>query len=295
MTFGQKIKKLRTDAKLTQKDLAEKMNVSFQTVSKWESDLNEPDISNIKELAKIFNCSFEYLLGDDEDEAETTEVEEEVQKIEEPEVVTTPVRIRIGECRDCHKVLYEGDIVHHIERKSEYGIKELIILCDSCFQKKGREIDKRTAEVYDSIKKDQISKKRVREDSTVLTWAIVIAILGFIGVLIASIINRETLGIGWTIALPILTAYALLADIYCIFSGSWIGELFLEVASWSIKFPGIIFSFSLDGLKFLIMMKLLFWVLGVLIGIGAFLLALTLSTFFSFICFPFILIYNRNK
>lgn len=58
MTFGQKIKKLRTESNLTQKDLADKMNVTFQTVSKWENDTNEPDITNIKELAKIFNCSY---------------------------------------------------------------------------------------------------------------------------------------------------------------------------------------------------------------------------------------------
>lgn len=48
MTFGQKIKKLRTESNLTQKDLADKMNVTFQTVSKWENDTNEPDITNIK-------------------------------------------------------------------------------------------------------------------------------------------------------------------------------------------------------------------------------------------------------
>ena len=53
MTFGQKIKKLRTESNLTQKDLADKMNVTFQTVSKWENDTNEPDITNIKELAKF--------------------------------------------------------------------------------------------------------------------------------------------------------------------------------------------------------------------------------------------------
>ena len=44
MTLGQKIKKFRNEKKLTQKDIAEQLNVSFQTVSKWENDENEPDI-----------------------------------------------------------------------------------------------------------------------------------------------------------------------------------------------------------------------------------------------------------
>ena len=57
MTLGQKLKKLRTDKGLTQKDLAEQLHVTFQTVSKWENDENEPDISTLKELAKLYDVS----------------------------------------------------------------------------------------------------------------------------------------------------------------------------------------------------------------------------------------------
>lgn len=295
MTFGQKIKKLRIEANLTQKDVAEKMNVSFQTVSKWESDLNEPDIYNIKELAKIFNCSYEYLFGDQEDKT-TASINQELGEIkDEPVVIATPAKTKIGNCCDCNKELFESDLIHHVERKSSSGIKEMVCVCDSCFKKHEDEINKRKAEVYKETKKITSSKSKIREDSKVLTWSIVIAVLGFIGVLIASIINYQTLGIGWTIGLPIFTAYALLADVYCIFTGSWISDVFLGVASWSIRFPGIIFSFDLDGLMFLIVMKILFWILGVAIGIGVFLLALFLSTIFSVICFPFLFIYNRSK
>ena len=48
MTLGQKLKKLRTDKGLTQKDLADQLHVTFQTVSKWESDINEPAFSTLK-------------------------------------------------------------------------------------------------------------------------------------------------------------------------------------------------------------------------------------------------------
>lgn len=95
MTFGQKIRKLRNEAGLTQKELAEELNVTFQTVSKWESDVNEPDISNIKQLAKIFHCSVEFLFSDDDsgdpkkvDNSETTSLvsttpieEKDVEKV----------------------------------------------------------------------------------------------------------------------------------------------------------------------------------------------------------------------
>lgn len=52
MTLGQKIKKFRNEKKLTQKDIAEQLNVSFQTVSKWENDENEPDIYTLKNYRK---------------------------------------------------------------------------------------------------------------------------------------------------------------------------------------------------------------------------------------------------
>ena len=61
MTLGQKIKKLRTEKGLTQKDLADQLHVTFQTVSKWESGTNEPDIATLKELSKFFGCSFDFL------------------------------------------------------------------------------------------------------------------------------------------------------------------------------------------------------------------------------------------
>ena len=68
MTLGQKLKKLRTEKGLTQKNLADQLNVTFQTVSKWESDINEPDIATLKELAKFYGCTYDYLLNEEEEE-----------------------------------------------------------------------------------------------------------------------------------------------------------------------------------------------------------------------------------
>ena len=68
MTLGQKLKELRSLKGLTQKELADKLHVSFQTVSKWEKDENEPDIVTLKQLAKLFGCSVDSLLGGNEEE-----------------------------------------------------------------------------------------------------------------------------------------------------------------------------------------------------------------------------------
>ena len=67
ITLGEKIKNSRKAAGLTQEQLAEKLNVSRQAITKWESDKGIPDISNIKMLAKTLNVSIDYLLDDGTD------------------------------------------------------------------------------------------------------------------------------------------------------------------------------------------------------------------------------------
>ena len=63
MSLGKNIKKLRKESYLTQEELAEKLNVTFQAVSKWENETGMPDISQIIPLAKIFGISTDELFG----------------------------------------------------------------------------------------------------------------------------------------------------------------------------------------------------------------------------------------
>lgn len=64
MKFGSNLKKLRKSKKLSQEDLAEKMNVSRQSVSKWETGDAYPEMNNILELCKIFHCNINELVND---------------------------------------------------------------------------------------------------------------------------------------------------------------------------------------------------------------------------------------
>jgi len=57
------IKELREQQGMTQKELAEKMQVSFQTISKWENGVNMPDITHIPRLAEVFSVSADVILG----------------------------------------------------------------------------------------------------------------------------------------------------------------------------------------------------------------------------------------
>ena len=62
MTIAEKIKQLRKDNSMTQEDLAEKLNVSRQTISKWETSVTIPDANNIVAISKLFNITTDELL-----------------------------------------------------------------------------------------------------------------------------------------------------------------------------------------------------------------------------------------
>lgn len=66
MTFGEKIKKLRTENNLTQEQLANKLYVTRTAVSKWETDRGLPAIDTLKEIAELFNVSLDGLISDDD-------------------------------------------------------------------------------------------------------------------------------------------------------------------------------------------------------------------------------------
>lgn len=60
---GKKIKQLRMDAGMTQKQLAALLGKSESAVRMWELDRNEPDITALLLMSKIFECSIDFLLG----------------------------------------------------------------------------------------------------------------------------------------------------------------------------------------------------------------------------------------
>ncbi|MCL2406886.1 MAG: helix-turn-helix transcriptional regulator [Defluviitaleaceae bacterium] len=62
-TIGQTIRKLRKERNFTQEELAEQLNVTYQAVSKWETGLGMPDISQIVPLASVFGVSTDVLFG----------------------------------------------------------------------------------------------------------------------------------------------------------------------------------------------------------------------------------------
>ena len=293
MTLGQKIKKLRIEKGLTQKDLADQVHVTFQTVSKWEKDENEPDVSTLRELAKLFGCSMDYLLSEDETETPEEVVEEPVVATVEP--VTKTIIIHQKElhvCERCKKDIPEDELEmeqvctrpagrgHSATYRQAYYHKS----CLAELRKERAEADRRAK-----------AAKAARSKKLSFGWGIaggVVALVITLLILLLTPACKEAVHPAIAVLLSILAGYGIFAMLYCIISGSYIGEVFVWCAGLSIKFPGLIFSWDLEGFAWLIAMKILFAVLGFLIGVFALLFAIALSAALGMVSFPFVLIHN---
>lgn len=66
MDLGKKIIEMRKNAKLSQEQLAEKLNVTRQTISNWENGKFYPDIDALVKISKCFNISLDDLLNYDD-------------------------------------------------------------------------------------------------------------------------------------------------------------------------------------------------------------------------------------
>ena len=76
-TLGKRIATLRKEKNLKQDDLAQKLNISPQAISKWENDLTCPDISILPELSSILGVSIDELLtGKKEETVKMVPIEE---------------------------------------------------------------------------------------------------------------------------------------------------------------------------------------------------------------------------
>ena len=63
--FGRKLKELRFKNDITQSVFAKMLGVSQQAVGGWEKDIAYPNIDTLKQIAKYFNVSIDYLLDND--------------------------------------------------------------------------------------------------------------------------------------------------------------------------------------------------------------------------------------
>lgn len=293
MTLGYKLKKLRNEKELTQKDLADQLHVSFQTVSKWENDENEPDITTLRELAKLFEVSVDYLISEDESLPKKDEAKETEEKMEEEQSTPIIIKKELHVCSKCGNRIQEDELaqeqiphhkrtgrITHTTYSTNYYHK-------SCLEQVQKE--RATAK----IRAAQARAKRAKKLS--FGWGIAGGVVALTIALLVFLLQptlQQSVHPALAVLYSVLIGYGIFAMLYCIISGSYIGDVFVWCAGLSIKFPGLIFSWSLEGFAWLIAMKILFAILGFLIGVLALIFAIFLSAALGSVSFPFVLIHN---
>lgn len=275
--LGQKIKNLRIENSLTQKDLAEKLYVTAQAVSRWENDEVEPSIATLTEMAKIFNVSVSELL---EEEQKQENVAKEEAVVTEAVVAESANKVVLAVCEHCNKPIYNAiDIV----RKTEYYGKSAVkkVICKNCDKKQKEEEYKR--KVYYGL--DQRKKSFV--------WGGVFSSLITLIALIATLFLEQSTVV---VLLSVLGGVLFFPFISCLYlKNNFIEDVITAVASWSIRFPGLIFTLDLDGIIWFLSVKLLFGVLSFFISACCFTLAVVLGWFLSIFAYPFAIVKNiRN-
>ena len=94
MTIGERITALRKEKEISQTELAKRMNVSRQAVSKWEQGISSPDTERLIQLAEILGTEVEYLATGVHPEPGSVvlNVVETVERVEEKVVVKEVIR-----------------------------------------------------------------------------------------------------------------------------------------------------------------------------------------------------------
>lgn len=281
------IKSLRQQKGMTQKQLADELHVTPQAVSRWENGEVEPSVSAIGEMAKIFDVTYDELMRGkeetlpEEEIAATTEQSAandnkanyapnaDTQPDQPKKIVYVEAKPVLAVCEICNKPIYDGSEIVRKAHNHE-------CICASCAQQLDR---KQKQEMIEYAEKQRLL-------SYVLGTVISIAALG------------AGLYFGIKNSVPTLAIVAIVIGGICAFTftscvclrNNFIEDLFWDVAEWGcVKFPGLIFSFDLDGFLWLIGMKILFWLIGLSLGILATIAALALCLPISLFVYPFAL------
>lgn len=118
MNIGEKLYELRKSKNLSQEEVAEKLNVTRQTVSKWETNQSTPDLDKIVPLCKLFEIGTEELL---------TGVSQKQEK-EEKILTKQEVKIENAKMVSSSVLLYVLSLISVIVLEGMFAIKDEIVV-----------------------------------------------------------------------------------------------------------------------------------------------------------------------
>lgn len=217
--------------------------------------------------------------------------EKKVAPIIQERVIVKQAKPVLAVCEKCNRPIYNSNEIHRVEevtyiRKGKRQEKETkrVVLCESC-NKKRVEKERREKELAERQRRHKIVKKRIHS----IIWPLLIIIVGVL-ISIPSFQDGNTLNGVYTILGGLLIAIFVATYIL---HNTFLPDLWWDVTSWGlVKFPGLIFSFSLDGVIWLIGMKILFYILGLVLVLAAAVLATVIGMILSIFVYPVALYRN---
>ena len=277
MTLGRKLAGYRKLAGFTQQQLGEHLNLSAQAISKWEKDMTEPDLATLRVLAELYKVTVDELLDPNSGFQDPT-VEDEADET----VAVQP----IGFCKDCGVMVTEENV----------GQTQPVVLCKKCVDareaqaKRAAEEARRKKLNEDAARERALAAGRSKQKKyrTAAFWVAGIFGAAWLALMILSLTDGFDAGL---LAVGLVGAYVVFAFVFCLFYETVVREVVVDWFGKSIQWPGLIFDFDFDGILWLIGMKLLFFVLGLLFGIVTGLIGIALGL----ICAPFVYPFVMRK
>jgi DNA-binding XRE family transcriptional regulator len=281
MNYGQKIAELRKNNKMTQADLGTKLNITAQAVSKWENNLSEPDIDSIRKMCNLFGVSVDEFL-------EVKQSQQVAATVADP---PAPSKIISGYCEKCKKPVSPGEYtISHLYYNPENSPRKVIkskaqhIYCNSCHK---TIVEKQEQEIKESQERAfaEQKAKNLQNLKKGLLWGALACVISAIIFFYGYANNPQPANLISAIFLT-LSSFTLTSSL---FWGSFITDFFFFFCR-SFKAPFFfIFNLDLDGILWLLTVKLALWIICGVLSVLFFLIGLFLSLLLSIICYPFIL------
>ena len=278
--IGENIKRYRNEKKMTQQELADKLYVTAQAVSRWEKNEVEPSIATITKMSQIFGVSTDDILGVEKKEEPVKEEETKQAPVIERVIikeVEKPVekRAQIGVCEKCNKPIYEGEVSHR-HSHSGRGYSHSYVHCDSCEQK---------------LKAQALENKRIAQrKGRIKGWvwgSIIAAILISVGIVLLTLGSEYTVSGIAAIVLGVLAWFA----VACAFlNNNPAAEILLWFMGLGIfKMPGFIISLDFGSIIWMILVKGLLWIFEIILVVICTILGILIAGVFGIFAYPFAL------
>ena len=294
MNYGQKIADLRKEKKLTQAELGAKLNITAQAVSKWENNLSEPDINSICRMCEIFEVSVDEFLG----------IEKKEHSFAQKENYNSQNTVAIKHCEKCKKIVAPNEyVLTHLDlngtllNQNQTQNATQHVYCKSCYNSI---VETQRQEFLSDTQRQEhikITNKRIEQEKQYtrqnfkkgLIWGGISAIIAAL-IFFSSFFASPTSETLFPAIFMTLSVFTLVSEL---FWDCFVTDFFLFFChSFSAPF-GLIFDLSLDGLIWLLTVKLALWVICGILSILFFLVGIILSLPLSLISFPFV--FNKAK